>query len=450
MRFMLKKNNGITLVALVVTIIILLILAGITITALTSDNGLLKKTDEAKTQTDIAREKEGIMVSVVTTKMNKEEFNETANTEFQNQLDNYFGSGECVSEYDGEENVFIVIFENGRKYTVDEDGSVIQGIYEKWDGTTAQEPTEKTSNEIHIYTPAELKWLSDQVNAGNTFEGYTVYLENNLDLSARKTGDTWDTEANKNVEWTAIGNSPTIRLKATFEGKEHTIKGVYINKPDEDAQGIFGVAKEIKDLTVKDSYIHGKTYTGGIAGVLYNTEITNCHNLNTEIIGEDCYTSGVIGAVAGATATEFSINSCSNTGSVTGKGDFTAGIVSFIYTGKIYNVFNSGVITGVMYAGGIVGYAENIELDNCYNKNTVTGEKCVGGMAGTIVSGTVKNCYNEAKISATIEQAGGIVGAVAKETTIESCYNLKEIYSVACARRNCRVCRTNNNDQKIF
>ncbi len=44
---MLKKEKGITLVALVVTIIILLILAGVTITIALSDNGLFHKSKEA-------------------------------------------------------------------------------------------------------------------------------------------------------------------------------------------------------------------------------------------------------------------------------------------------------------------------------------------------------------------------------------------------------------------
>lgn len=44
---MLKKEKGITLVALVVTIIILLILAGVTITIALSDNGLFQKSKKA-------------------------------------------------------------------------------------------------------------------------------------------------------------------------------------------------------------------------------------------------------------------------------------------------------------------------------------------------------------------------------------------------------------------
>ena len=43
-----KNNKGITLIALVITIIVLLILAGITIAMLTGDNGLLTKANDAK------------------------------------------------------------------------------------------------------------------------------------------------------------------------------------------------------------------------------------------------------------------------------------------------------------------------------------------------------------------------------------------------------------------
>ena len=48
---MLKNNKGITLIALVVTIIVLLILAGVSIAMLTGDNGILKQSKKAKTDT---------------------------------------------------------------------------------------------------------------------------------------------------------------------------------------------------------------------------------------------------------------------------------------------------------------------------------------------------------------------------------------------------------------
>ena len=47
-----KKTGGITLVALVVTIVVLLILAGVTITMLFGENGIIKKAQEAKEETE--------------------------------------------------------------------------------------------------------------------------------------------------------------------------------------------------------------------------------------------------------------------------------------------------------------------------------------------------------------------------------------------------------------
>ena len=53
-----KKNKGITLIALVVTIVVLLILAGVTIATLTGDNGILTRAQEAKEKTEEAAKRE--------------------------------------------------------------------------------------------------------------------------------------------------------------------------------------------------------------------------------------------------------------------------------------------------------------------------------------------------------------------------------------------------------
>jgi len=50
----LKTSNGITLIALVITIIVLLILAGISIGMLSGNNGILKKSRETRTKTERA------------------------------------------------------------------------------------------------------------------------------------------------------------------------------------------------------------------------------------------------------------------------------------------------------------------------------------------------------------------------------------------------------------
>ena len=57
-----SKNKGITLVALIITIIMLLILAGITMSSLTGENGLLEKIQEAKQRTENEQKNENIIL----------------------------------------------------------------------------------------------------------------------------------------------------------------------------------------------------------------------------------------------------------------------------------------------------------------------------------------------------------------------------------------------------
>ena len=59
-----KNQKGITLIALVITIIVLLILAGITIAMLTGENGLLNKANSSKSKTVEAEAVEKINVTL--------------------------------------------------------------------------------------------------------------------------------------------------------------------------------------------------------------------------------------------------------------------------------------------------------------------------------------------------------------------------------------------------
>ncbi len=60
-----KSNKGITLIALVITIIVLLILAGISIATLTGENGVLTKGNTAKVENEKATAKEKVQVAVM-------------------------------------------------------------------------------------------------------------------------------------------------------------------------------------------------------------------------------------------------------------------------------------------------------------------------------------------------------------------------------------------------
>lgn len=59
-----RKQEGITLIALVITIIVLLILAGVSIAMLTGENGILTKATTAKTQSIEAELKEQVSLAL--------------------------------------------------------------------------------------------------------------------------------------------------------------------------------------------------------------------------------------------------------------------------------------------------------------------------------------------------------------------------------------------------
>ena len=67
------NNKGITLIALVITIIVLLILAGVSIAMLTGDNGILTQTSNAKMAQIEGQVKEEINLAIQATKMYAEE-----------------------------------------------------------------------------------------------------------------------------------------------------------------------------------------------------------------------------------------------------------------------------------------------------------------------------------------------------------------------------------------
>ena len=65
------NEKGITLIALVLTIIVLLIISGISISMLTGQNGILNRTVEAKEKTTLASEKEAIVLDFINNNMSQ-------------------------------------------------------------------------------------------------------------------------------------------------------------------------------------------------------------------------------------------------------------------------------------------------------------------------------------------------------------------------------------------
>ena len=165
MRFKTKEAKGITLIALVITIIVLLILAGVTIATLTGDNGILKQADKAKTETTMGEEKEAIGLAYNGAKTEKLGGVITAgdlNTQFTKNGTKATASGEGTIKVD---------FETGRSYTLDDHGKIEEWIdiakYVKVGDYVDYNPTITTKDGT---TPVETSKLSYSSPIGTATE----------------------------------------------------------------------------------------------------------------------------------------------------------------------------------------------------------------------------------------------------------------------------------------
>lgn len=122
-----QTNKGITLIALVITIIVLLILAGVTIATLTGDNGILSRASEAKEKTQISKENELRRLTALEAATNIEDTTHTE-TITQTGTDGMeetktititIPAGFAVSQVDGENSIedgLVIIDKNGNEF----------------------------------------------------------------------------------------------------------------------------------------------------------------------------------------------------------------------------------------------------------------------------------------------------------------------------------------------
>ena len=441
---------------------------------------MLKRAGEVKERTELSSLKEEaqmVMLNRVTEKTTSGSNTKTLKEDLKSGISNAtVESINKTEEFEGLTDVYYVS-KNGQYITVYEDGDIEEGKVEIWDGKKVSSPEFKKENNIwnwYIYTPSQLKFLADFVNNGNTLTnkqktmvtdaGYniedikividstSVILMNNLDLGARAyNGNTveeqWENEKNEIVKWTPIGLDLNINfMGGIFDGNGYQIKGLYV-KSDNIFTGLFGVARDVRKITIKNSYIknnyNGNTISGvgGITGCSIKN-IEDCNNINTTIVLEKHrHAGGIVGWKRKGT-----ISNCTNTGKVIGNGKdseektVVGGICGMAENGcTIINSHNNGFIYAEgRYVGGIAGqiYGKTT-IDGCYNSGSIEGKRgSVGGIAGCITDNSiVKNSGNSGKIIGKELNFGGIIGIMtfqntdnAAKCTVEKCYNNGQVY----------------------
>ena len=476
-----EVNKGITLIALVITIIVLLILAGITINAITGDNGIIGNVGRAKEEAEIANEKD-ILEKATVQAMGNNKYGNIEEQELQEQLDKETGEGKTEATDIGEE--FEVLFkESNRYYTIDQNRNVGEAnIYEedKYPGDITIGKDGETLDGSEEY-PYEIWCIEDLVTFSNMVNGEGIRLENgeavpityrnvfgskyvvlkaNLNFKSKlsyqnsertdfgdingntEDGNTLINEMTTGTGFKPIGTGGTFA--GNFNGESHELKNIYINRP-ESTVGLFGtIGGTTNEVNIQNIMISGNmigSTGGGIVGYVNMSSEAPTENLITI---ENCInnvtieTTDTSGGIVGNRSTgnetrSLIIANCTNNGTI--KGITSGGIIGMAYEiVKIINCCNNGIIinnqngSGYAGTGGIVGTSMfKIDIINCYNLGDIESKGNAGGIIGYSywAEKAIENCYSIGKISGSV--AGGIIGGLNLSNdflTTKNCYYL--------------------------
>lgn len=290
-----------------------------------------------------------------------------------------------------------------------------------------QEDENTINADVKIANANELKDFATKVNQGDTFEGKTVILTSNIDMSSV-------CSSSIKTNWTPIGNV-TNPFKGTFDGRNYTIENIYINNVTADYQGLFGYnSGTIKNIKLSNGNITGRRWVAGI--VAYNTKIiSNCYSnitLSSTASAED----GIASQIGGMVGTnEGTVEKCCNVGKISANSNQCGGIVGF-NRGTVKECYNQGELSAtITHLGGIVGLngfeKESLtgKIKDCYNTGNVTKATWyVGGICGQNQYGEIENCYNIGRIEAT-NCVGGIEGAYLTNSKNANTYYLSTTVS---------------------
>ncbi len=433
-----QKNKGITLIALVITVIILLILAGITVGAITGNNGIIGNAGQAKEETEIANEKE-IVEKATVQAMGNNKYGNIEENELQKQLDKETDEGKTEVTDIG--NEFEIYFKDtNRYYAVDKNGNILGQLEPVTDpypgditrdeeGNTLTGDSKEDAYQINcIEDLVEYSKVMNSINAmsyGNkyvklcrnlNFKSKLSYADDTTTIYDEFLGGDGNTSLMEQLSENGKGFYPinggpskNINIAKEFDGQGYALRNIYINQ-ELDA-GLIGKAGSIhiENLEITGKIISKTGNAGGICGMPgRNSEIMNCKN-KAIIKSDSSNAGGIIGAGSALVKNSYNYGDIfaeKDAGGISGSGN------GFI----VQNCVNMGdIISNTGTAGGILGNFNattgEVSIYNSYNIGEIHAEREAGGIMGYIyASARIENVYNIGEIKSNVNYAGGIIG----------------------------------------
>lgn len=246
----------------------------------------------------------------------------------------------------------------------------LSGMADTWNGTDCDTQWNMDGMGRYIVAnAAQLAGISQEVTAGNSFEGVSFILTEDIDLD--------------NHDWTPIGymkkragGNITVETKyfsGTFDGGGHTITHCNVNIDNE--------------ASYTGLFFNSGRITAGLFGAINNTATL----ANIIVKNSRFYVKGESYDVYGAVIVGYN------------NGGRIVNCMAVDNTVTVDAPFTFAIKYGKAYAAGICGYSESDTIENCYAENTISSNGSKTSNSNPIaLNSAFTDCYM-GDIAASIE-----------------------------------------------
>jgi hypothetical protein len=197
--------------------------------------------------------------------------------------------------------------------------------------------------------------------------GGDYLLMNDLDSTTPGYEELASPTANGGKGWEPIGSLGT-RLGGpffgSFDGQRYEIRDLFIDRPDENRVGLFGVVSDegvIQNIGLMNLAVTGNEYVGGLAGENLNGTVQDSYS-NGNVVG-DWHIGGLVGWNWGSVINSYAADSVSGSG-------YGGGLVGD-NSGTVSNSYSTGSLTVRSYVGGLIGSNSGTVSNSYYNYEEV-------------------------------------------------------------------------------
>lgn len=246
-------------------------------------------------------------------------------------------------------------------------------------------------------------------------------------------------ELSKDIDLSSYLNSnssgwtPIKDFAGKFDGKKHTIKGLWISLSSIDYVGLFAKiqgSSNDKRASVSNLFVNvskkgitGAGCVGGICGSLSYGNIENCM-VTGDISGYQC-----VGGVVGGNTNKSSVSQCASSGNITATNGYAGGIlgqdVSSCDINNCYSIANvkaEGSYYYYSYAYGIGSGAEK-----CYFAGTISGTEMNSVCP---IAGSYSNSYYDSEKTKISGKRGALTTKQMKQQASFQGWDFDKIWTI--------------------